>query len=137
MVLDGISEKGAHVMSNLRYLICLRHLIGTRVVTNRIFFSPKWPSCMRNMFRVTVWYKRQYGKGYNLSLFAFLQILNNINSNRSAECIYIALLETVLCYPGCGSGFRLTGSGSDPRDQGYESDQFTWIRVRYLGYDRY
>ena len=39
-ILNGSSEIGAHVRSNLCDLICLRHLIKTRAVTNRIF-SPK------------------------------------------------------------------------------------------------
>ena len=40
-ILDGNSRIGAHVRSNLCYLICLRYLIRSRAVTNRIFFSPK------------------------------------------------------------------------------------------------
>ena len=40
LTLDGISDIGAHVRRNLCYLICLRLLIRSRVVTNR-FFSPK------------------------------------------------------------------------------------------------
>ena len=39
MVLDGNSDIGAHVYSNLFYLICFRHLIWPRAVTNRIFSS--------------------------------------------------------------------------------------------------
>ena len=35
--LDGDSEIGAQVRINLCYLICLRHLIRSRAVTNRIF----------------------------------------------------------------------------------------------------
>ena len=35
--LDGNLEIGAHVRFNLGYLICLRRLIGSRAVTNRIF----------------------------------------------------------------------------------------------------
>ena len=34
---------GAHVRSNLSYLICFRHLIRSKAVTNMIFFSPKRP----------------------------------------------------------------------------------------------
>ena len=44
---DGNSEIGAHVRINLCYLICLRHLIRSRVVTIRSI-SPKktfFPSC--------------------------------------------------------------------------------------------
>ena len=37
LILDGNLEIGApHVRSNICYLICLRHLIGSRAVTNRI-----------------------------------------------------------------------------------------------------
>ena len=36
-ILDGNSEIVAHVKSNLCSLICLRHLIRSRAVTNRIF----------------------------------------------------------------------------------------------------
>ena len=37
LLLEGNSERGAHVRSN----ICLRRLISTKGVTNRIFFSRK------------------------------------------------------------------------------------------------
>ena len=46
-ILDGDSEIGAQVRSNIFYLICLRHLIRPRAVSNRMFFSL---SCVRNMF---------------------------------------------------------------------------------------
>ena len=38
LITEGNSETGAHLKSNLCYLICLRHLIKLRLVTNRIFF---------------------------------------------------------------------------------------------------
>ena len=41
LILDGTSEVGAPVRSNLCYFICLRHLIKSRAVTNQIFFSSK------------------------------------------------------------------------------------------------
>ena len=40
LISDGNSEIGAHVRSDLCYLICLRHLIKPSSVTNRIFFLP-------------------------------------------------------------------------------------------------
>ena len=40
LIIDGNAEIGAQVGSNLCYLICLKHLIISRAVTNRIF-SPK------------------------------------------------------------------------------------------------
>ena len=50
----------ANVRSNLSYLICLKHLNGSRAVTNVIFF----PSQVRNGFLVTILYKyyEVYGK---------------------------------------------------------------------------
>ena len=39
----GNSEVGAHMKSNLCYLICLRYLIRSRAVLNRLIFSPKIP----------------------------------------------------------------------------------------------
>ena len=42
-ILEGDSEIGAHVRSKLGFRICLRHLIRSRLVTNRIFFSAKRP----------------------------------------------------------------------------------------------
>ena len=42
IILDGNSKIGAHVRRNLSYLICLRHLIGSRAVTYRIFFLWKY-----------------------------------------------------------------------------------------------
>ena len=41
LILDGKLDTGAHVMNNLCYLICLRRLNKSRVVTNRTFFSDK------------------------------------------------------------------------------------------------
>ena len=41
LILDGNSEIGAHVGSNICYLICLRHLIRSRVVSNSIYFLEK------------------------------------------------------------------------------------------------
>ena len=41
LILDGNLEVGAHVMGILCYLICSRHLIRSRAVTNRFFFSEK------------------------------------------------------------------------------------------------
>ena len=48
-LLDGNSVIGAHVESNLCYLKCLRHLIRSRAVINRMFFSKEtyFPSCVR------------------------------------------------------------------------------------------
>ena len=40
---DGSSEIDAHIRSNLCYLIWLRHLMRSRAVTNRFFFSPRIP----------------------------------------------------------------------------------------------
>ena len=40
-VLDGNSEIGAHVKSNLYYLTCCRHLIRSMIVTNLIFVLRK------------------------------------------------------------------------------------------------
>ena len=40
-ILGGKSEIGAHVKSNLCYLVCLRHLNRLRAVTTRLFFSEK------------------------------------------------------------------------------------------------
>ena len=36
LILDGNPEIGVHVRSNLCYFICLRHLLRSRAVTNRI-----------------------------------------------------------------------------------------------------
>ena len=58
LILDGNSEIGAHVRSNLCYLSCLKHLIRSRIDTNRIF-SPIFffTTSVRNLFWVTIWYK--------------------------------------------------------------------------------
>ena len=39
LILDGISEIDAHVRNILGYLICIRHLIRARVITNWMFLS--------------------------------------------------------------------------------------------------
>ena len=41
LLLDGNSENGAHVRSNLSCLTCLRHLIRSRALSNQIFSSEK------------------------------------------------------------------------------------------------
>ena len=41
LILDGNSEKGAHVRSHLCYLICLMHLFRSITVINQMFFSEK------------------------------------------------------------------------------------------------
>ena len=41
LILDGDSEIGSHVISNIWYLICSRHLIRSRAVANRILFLLK------------------------------------------------------------------------------------------------
>ena len=59
-ILDGYTEKGSHVWSNLGSLICLKHLFRSRAVTNQIFSQKRhiyFPSWVRNMFWVTIWYK--------------------------------------------------------------------------------
>ena len=43
LILDGNSEIGLHVILSQCYLICLRHLIGLKAATNRIFFPLKRP----------------------------------------------------------------------------------------------
>ena len=52
LILDGNSKIGAHVRSNLPFLICLRHWIRSRGFMNRMFFSYKtcFSSCVRNIF---------------------------------------------------------------------------------------
>ena len=55
---DGNSEIGAHIRINLSYLICLRHLIKSRSVTNRIFFFSKKPIFLIYFelpFRISDW----------------------------------------------------------------------------------
>ena len=49
LLLDGNLDICAHVWSDLCYLICLRHLIRSRAVTNWIYFSEKtfFPLCVR------------------------------------------------------------------------------------------
>ena len=56
LILDGNSEIGAQVRSNLCYLICLKHLIRNKAVSNRVIFSEKTyvPLCARNMLWVTI-----------------------------------------------------------------------------------
>ena len=56
---DGNSENGAHVGSTLWYSICLRHFRLGREQSKIVFFSETtyFPSCVRNMFWVTISYK--------------------------------------------------------------------------------
>ena len=54
LMLFGHSEIGAQVRSNLFYLICLRHLIRSIVVTNQLFllFQKDFFSSMRILFSI-------------------------------------------------------------------------------------
>ena len=58
-ILDGNSDIGAHVRSNLCYLTCFRHFARSRAVPIRFFCSEKnyFSSCVRNMSWVTIKYK--------------------------------------------------------------------------------
>ena len=51
LIFGGNSEIGARVRINLCNLICLRHFIRSRDVTNQFFFLEKtyFLSCVRNM----------------------------------------------------------------------------------------
>ena len=51
LILDGNSEIGAHVRSNLRYSICFKHFIESWSISNLILFSVKtyFPSYVRNL----------------------------------------------------------------------------------------
>ena len=55
LILDGRSEMGAHVRSNLCNLICVRHLVRSGAVKNLIFFSENtyFLLCGRNLSLVT------------------------------------------------------------------------------------
>ena len=57
LIEDGNSEIGANVWINLCYLICLRQLIKSRAVTNRIFCLRKESFSFTCAQQVTVWYK--------------------------------------------------------------------------------
>ena len=61
LILNGNSEMGAHVVSNLRYLIWLKHLIRSRVATNRILFLRKGLfiiyACVRFFLKGRIWVK--------------------------------------------------------------------------------
>ena len=52
LILDGISQIGAHDWSDLGYLICLRRVFRSRADTNMFVFSKKtyFSSYVRNMF---------------------------------------------------------------------------------------
>ena len=50
LLLDGNSEIGAHVRSNLCYLICLRHLIKLRSHKSDLSEKTYFPLCVRTMF---------------------------------------------------------------------------------------
>ena len=43
LILDGNSEIGAHMLSDLEYLICSRHLFTSRIVTNQIRIKINFP----------------------------------------------------------------------------------------------
>ena len=45
LILDGNSVIGASVMGNLCFLICVRHLIRSRAVKNRLFYPKIFLEC--------------------------------------------------------------------------------------------
>ena len=71
-MLGGNSEIGAHVRTNICYLICQRHLIRSRAVTNRIFFSSKRPIFLQ---RVLSYLLMQVSAPNEQNVFFLLQIL--------------------------------------------------------------
>ena len=82
LILDVNSDKGAHVRSILLYLIWYRHLIKSRAVANREFFSLQaindlsynleykyralYIYCLRDQFRIRI--RVQSGSGLFLHL---------------------------------------------------------------------
>ena len=60
LTLDGNSEKGAQVRSNLCYLICLRHLIWSRVFNKKKSEMTYFTSYVRITLWVTISLKKNY-----------------------------------------------------------------------------
>ena len=70
---DGNSEVVTHFMSNLCYLICVRHLIRSRIVTNRIFLCKTYlKKISQNLL------DRQYRTKYLACLKAIIYNKNKI-----------------------------------------------------------
>ena len=62
LLLDFNTEIGALVSSNFCYLICIRHLVTKKSGNKLDFFlsiTTCFPTCVRNMFWVTILYKYQ------------------------------------------------------------------------------
>ena len=70
LILDGNSEIGAHVRSELYYLICLGHLIRSRAVTNLLrtylFSLMRAPNVLSYHLILVPWWQDWSGKS-NLS----------------------------------------------------------------------
>ena len=77
----GSSKISAHVKSNLCYLICLRHLVRSRALTNRIFF-PKinlfsfhaCATCSELLSDKVPWRAGELYRSIKLTLYIFLLV---------------------------------------------------------------
>ena len=77
ILLDGYSEIGSHVRSNL----CLRHLIRSRAVTN--FFSPKRPTFIYACATYSELPSNISSMGPSLILIEMIGMIGRASLNRS------------------------------------------------------
>ena len=81
LILDGNSEIGAQLSRDQRYWICSRQLIRVRAFTNRFFSSEKtyFPSCMRNLFWITILYSSSMGRVIIFNLRYQVAVVKRLN----------------------------------------------------------
>ena len=84
------------VRRNLFYLICLRLLISSRAVTNRIFLSKKtyYPSCVRNMLWVTITYK--YHGSHPFWIVTYMKWVTSSWTDSMSVCLWVRIHLTLL-----------------------------------------
>jgi len=101
LILNGNSEIGTHVKSNLCYLICLRHLIRSRVVTNRnLVFSLKrffflhacatWFELPSTVSMTLIWgYEATVPKVVEASEYAILQFYCTLSDTSCRDVYFV------------------------------------------------
>ena len=89
LILDGKLETGAHVWSNICYLICLRHLIRSREHSQIGFFSAKTPIFLHACTTCSE-------LSFNIS--TMVRILSRVHYLCYRFSLFIKALPTDLCY---------------------------------------
>ena len=123
LIIDGNSELGVHIRSNLCYQICLRHLINSRAVTNWTLFFRKRPIFLHTCYHLIlstvnrsvtgIWLNREQSQigfflrkrpifphmSYHLILSTVIRSVQGIWLNRVPSQIWLCFLSGKTYFP--------------------------------------